>query len=301
MHDLSLQTCVFAYQFCKSIFNRILFLQACAGFGKKPHEKDITLLKNCRNERSSCISYNHHNHPVLRTGCKSVITPTLRSSKNASILPTISLASASNPYFTDIALLLKDDKSELMAKDADSADSCRFLQSKRPPHWLLRFFVLHFDDLAILCPLAFPPNNTLASIVPRGRISWSIFQMVVVVTRNPPDPLIPPKVPCSLPMEMAHALPLDSRQRWLHRHDLEQKGNIGAATVETSLGPNLLRYFQQLSFLFPNISLIMSSIPPKSILFFSDFFAAKSDSQDTVKATKASMRVGPLLWASKRC
>ena len=39
----------------------------------------------------------------------------------------------------------------------------------------------------------------------------------------------PRKVPCSLPMEMAHALPLDSPQRWLHRHDLEQKASIGDA------------------------------------------------------------------------
>ena len=134
MHGLSLQTC----PLCLSILQINPFRHARVS-AKSLTRRTSHFLKNCRNERSSCISYNHHNHPLLRTGCKSVITPTLRSSKNASILPTISLASASNPYFTDIALLLKDDKSELMAKDADSADSCWFLQSKRPPHGSLRF------------------------------------------------------------------------------------------------------------------------------------------------------------------
>ena len=98
----------------------------------------------------------------------------------------------------------------------------RFYNQNVPPRWLCIW-----QSYAIA--LAFPPNNI--SIVPLGRISWSIFQMAAVVTRNPPD-LIPPESalqssngngPCAAPRQPPEVAPSPwprtesqhrSRQMW---------------------------------------------------------------------------------------
>lgn len=93
-----LQTCPLC-ESIKQMFNRILSLQASTGFGKKPHKKDITLLKNCTNERNSCISIAYPTiiTLLLRTRCKSFITPTLR---NSAMLPSYTVSLAQPPIRT---------------------------------------------------------------------------------------------------------------------------------------------------------------------------------------------------------